>query len=85
LDGQDISSRRKGCIAGAARVGTCEGWFVGDHSITGGQTASTPILHVEVDVEQAVSLVQAFGPIGQTGVKAAGISPLSSSARAPRR
>jgi hypothetical protein len=43
-------------------------------SITGGQTASKPILHVEVDVEQAVSLVQAFGPIGQTGVKAAGIT-----------
>jgi hypothetical protein len=72
--GQDISARSKGCVAGAARVGTCEGWFVGDHSITGGQTASTPILHVEMDVELAVSLLQAFGPIGQTGVKATSIT-----------
>jgi hypothetical protein len=31
-------------------------------------------LHVEVDVEQAVSLVQAFGPIGQTAVKATSIT-----------
>jgi hypothetical protein len=73
-NGQDISARRHGCIAGAARVGTCEGWFIGNHSITGGQSATTPILHVEVDVEQAVSLVQAFGPIGQTAVRATGIT-----------
>jgi hypothetical protein len=47
---------------------------VGDHSITGGQTASTPILHVEVDVELAISLLQAFRPIGQTAVKATSIT-----------
>jgi hypothetical protein len=69
-DGQGISARRHGCVAGAAGVGACEGWFVGDHSITGGQTATTPILHVEADVELAISLLQAFGSIGQTGVKA---------------
>jgi hypothetical protein len=25
-DGQDISARRKGCVAGASRIGTCEGY-----------------------------------------------------------
>jgi Putative phage tail protein len=63
-----------GLCEGAARVGTCEGWFVGDHSITGGQSATTPILHVEVDVELAVSLLQAFGLIGQTAVEATSIT-----------
>jgi hypothetical protein len=68
-DGQDISARRKGCVAGAARVGTCEGWFVGNHSITGGQTASTPILHVEVDVELAIRLANSFGGSPETWLK----------------
>ncbi len=73
-DGQDISARRHGCVAGATGVGTCEGWFVGNHSITGGQTATTPILHVEVTIELAISLLQAFGSIGQTGVKTTSIT-----------
>jgi hypothetical protein len=73
-DGQDISARRKGCVAGASGIGTCEGWFVGNHSITGSQTATTPILHVEVNIELAVSLLQAFGSAGQTGVKATSIT-----------
>jgi hypothetical protein len=55
--GQYISARRKGCVAGASRVGTCEGWFVGNHSISGSQTASTPILDVEVKVDLAVKLL----------------------------
>jgi hypothetical protein len=68
-DGQDLSARRRGCVAGAARIGTCEGWFVGNHSISGSQTASTPILHVQVKVDLAVKLLQAFGLEGQTAVK----------------
>jgi hypothetical protein len=69
-DGQDISARRAGCVAGAARIGACEGWFVGNHSTSGAQTSTVPILHVEVKIDLAVKLLQAFGLDGQTAVKA---------------
>jgi hypothetical protein len=59
----------EGYPASAARVGTCEGWFVGNHSITGGQTASTPILHVGVDVELAIRLAKSFGGSPETWLK----------------
>jgi hypothetical protein len=59
-EGQDVSTRPRGVVAGLSDFGTCEGWFAAAPSIVlGAATTTVNILHVRMELPFEVSVVDA--------------------------
>jgi hypothetical protein len=59
--GQNVSTRPRGVVAGISEFGFCEAWFAGAPSIVlGAPTATVSILHVRLELPFAVSPVTGF-------------------------